>query len=295
MGESSGTARIWAFTLNNPTDSDESNLAGLVTAEIAKTILYGREVGESGTPHLQGCVIFENPVRMAGIRKTFEDASVSSCHLSKGKSRKALVTYCKKDGDWVCHGPDPGIPGQGARTDLKDAAMELLHHRSMFEFKCKYPHMYVKYHRGFEKLLVKESVARVNPPIVTWIYGPTGTGKTRFVFEEEKREDLWIASVTLQWFDGYDGHPAVLIDDFRASYCPYHHLLRFLDRYPMPVPVKGGFTDWSPIRIYITTVKHPSETYNVDEDIAQLIRRITNIKFTGDAHAQTQSPDTFHL
>lgn len=144
--------------------------------------------------------------------------------------------------------------------------------------------MFVKHHKGFEKLITEYDLTERIAPTVIWIYGPTGTGKTRYVFDREDLNDLWLASVNLQWFDGYTGQQAVLIDDFRGNFCSFHSLLRYLDRYPMRVPVKGGFTVWKPTRIYITSSKHPSSIYNVDEDVNQLLRRIDQIRYTGDAH-----------
>lgn len=166
----------------------------------------------------------------------------------------------------------------------------------MNEFKLLYPHMFVKYHRGFEKLLITEGhTLRPEPPDVTWIYGPTGTGKTRYVFENEDLSNLWLASVNLKWFDGYKGQEAVLIDDFRGNFCRFHSLLRYLDRYPMDVPIKGGFAVWMPKRIYITSSKHPGQIYDVDEDVNQLLRRITRIRYTGDAHGPPIEHTQFNL
>lgn len=155
----------------------------------------------------------------------------------------------------------------------------------MQKFKLDHPDLFVKFHKGFEKLLLDTSPQNREPPIVTWIYGPTGTGKTRFVFDNEPLEHLWLASNDLKWFDGYSGQPAVLMDDFRGNFCSFHSLLRYLDRYPMRVPVKGGFVVWNPLRIYITSSRHPSQIYQVDEDVNQLLRRITVIRYTGEAHA----------
>lgn len=84
----------------------------------------------------------------------------------------------------------------------------------------------------------------------------------------------------LQWFDGYDGHKAVLLDDFRPSWCKLHVLLRLLDRYDMRVPVKGGFRQWKPECIWVTAPKPPEEYFAEweGEDLAQLTRRIDVIR-----------------
>ena len=61
------------------------------------------------------------------------------------------------------------------------------------------------------------------------------------------------------WFDGYDGHDTAIFDDFRASVNRFAYILRVLDRYPMDVPVKGGFVNWNPKYIVFTCPRPPSE------------------------------------
>ncbi len=83
----------------------------------------------------------------------------------------------------------------------------------------------------------------------------------------------------LKWFDGYDGHAVVILDDFRPDMAKMWMMLRLLDRYQLRVPVKGGFTQWRPELIIITCPLPPQDCYlDVGEDREQLIRRITEIR-----------------
>ena len=50
--------------------------------------------------------------------------------------------------------------------------------------------------------------------------------------------------------------------------------LRLTDRYPMRVPIKGGFVDWVPVRIWITANYGPDILYNRDPAV---LRRIDEI------------------
>lgn len=118
------------------------------------------------------------------------------------------------------------------------------------------------------------------PPKVFWFYGPTGCGKSRRVhdFAMDKHLSMWSApGGGSAWFDGFWGQDIALFDDFRPDDIKFHQLLRITDRYPLQLPVKGGFTWWTPKWIFITT-PHSIETsyahHDGTEDVAQLVRRL---------------------
>jgi hypothetical protein len=137
------------------------------------------------------------------------------------------------------------------------------------------------YTRGIRSLVQLGIPKRAHKSIVHWYWGPTGTGKTRLASEESP--DAYWKSSAHQWWDGYDGVSDVIIDDYRASFCPFNELLRLLDRYPYQVQVKGATQQLNAKRIFITTPKDPRSTWasRTDEDIAQLERRIEIVKFFG--------------
>lgn len=260
------TSRYWVFTLNNYTDDDEKRLLDAHPAFL-RGFQYGRELGsQENTPHLQGVLCTVQPVRLAGLRRRFGNRF----HWERCRSVGASLRYTAKDGDVVSIG-EIGNSKQGTRTDIQEAVDCLVLHRDLNRVKREFPTVYVKYPRGLSSLLTVE--ARTAKPKVVWIYGPTGVGKTRYVVKHFG-DNLWISSGSLQWFDGYFGQETALLDDFRGSDCSLHFLLRVLDRYPLRVPVKGGFVQWAPCRIFITSAFGPAQTYSGVEDIRQLLRRI---------------------
>ena len=136
---------------------------------------------------------------------------------------------------------------------------------------------------GFEALFRFDSQNKPKvKPFVIWFAGPTGCGKTRTAYEEAiARGTVWISPASkMEWFDGYDGHDTAIFDDFRASGNRFSYILRIIDRYPMDVPVKGGFVYWNPKYIVFTCPRTPSEEFvNREtgehyEDLNQMLRRI---------------------
>jgi len=92
-----------------------------------------------------------------------------------------------------------------------------------------------------------------------------------------------VSGKSLKWFDGYDAHPDIIVDDFRRDFCTFHELLRILDRYPFRVETKGGSRQLLAKNTVITCPWKPDIIYQSrsQEDIGQLLRRIDEVKLFG--------------
>jgi len=136
-------AKHWCFTLNNYTEEDVLIVDGLLDAcEECTYVIYGKEVGESGTPHLQGFISFSKRLRLSQVRTVFP----SNPHLEVSRNPLHAINYCKKDGDFYEFGTWVG--GQGARGDLdafKDAVKAGL--MDLKEIREKHSDVYAKYTR----------------------------------------------------------------------------------------------------------------------------------------------------
>lgn len=102
----------WCFTLNNYVTDDINRLAEIVPSGKAIYLIYGKEVGEHGTPHLQGVICATSRVRMAQIKRIIGN----NPHVEIARNINASIQYCKKEGDWVEFGEKTG---QGQRNDLE--------------------------------------------------------------------------------------------------------------------------------------------------------------------------------
>lgn len=252
--------KSWAFTLNNYTEEEEKQLKDLE----CNYIVYGHEVGQEGTPHLQGHIVFKTAKRLSGLKKINE-----RIHWSETIDEEASANYCMKDKNYFTKDNRK----QGKRSDLTEA-IETLRAKGMQQVKTDHPETYVRFYRGLEQLSMDDSIRNFKP-YVEWIFGSTGTGKTRYVYERET--DLWISGRDLRFWNGYQNQEATLFDDFRGDFCTFHELLRILDRYPMTVDVKGGYRNLNSKRMYITSCYPPTDVYKTREDISQLVRRIDKV------------------
>jgi len=82
-------AKHWIFTLNNHT---EKNILQLMNDSSIEQLSMQEEVGESGTPHLQGYLKFKTKRRPLSIFKHYFKA-----HWQKCKRIKEAIIYTQKE------------------------------------------------------------------------------------------------------------------------------------------------------------------------------------------------------
>lgn len=264
MEDKNKPSKSWVYTLNNYTQQDETQLQALACSYHR----YGREVGDSGTPHLQGIITFKQATRLTALKKIH-----NKIHWERCISAEASLNYVTKDQNFW----EVDNRKQGKRTDIEEV-IETLKKKSVRETALEHPLEYVKFHSGIEKLKsLMSQEKRKTRPEVFWLYGPTGTGKSRHVAEKE--QDLWWSMKDLKVWEGYENQEATVFDDFRANFCTFAELLRMLDWNPYRVRVLYGSRELNSKRMYITCPYHPKDVYQnrTDEDIGQLLRRIDHI------------------
>lgn len=84
-------AKRWCFTYNNYSEEDISSIVLILEQECSKGI-FSKEVGESGTPHLQGYVEFKRKLRPSSIFPTMQ----IWWEKAKGNLMQN-IEYCVKD------------------------------------------------------------------------------------------------------------------------------------------------------------------------------------------------------
>lgn len=98
------------FTLNNYTEEDVARLERL--GDSVRYLIAGREVGESGTPHLQGFVSLPTRKRLAQVKRLLG----GNPHVEICRNVARSIEYCKKEGNFFEVGEIAG--GAGSRSDL---------------------------------------------------------------------------------------------------------------------------------------------------------------------------------
>lgn len=248
--------------------------------EGARFILWGLETcPTTGKMHLQGYIEWDDKKTMKGMLKAMD----TWCFIEpRYGTQEQAIAYCSKTGNTYSWGEKKR---QGTRTDLADVREYALEYgmrgvllesfedeegntKPRFGYQaCKHGEMFLKYCE----------TGKTEKPYVKVIWGNSGTGKSTAAHKEFP--EAYVKSDDTKWFDGYDGHEAIILDDFRDTWMPHQTLLNFLDWVPTRLEIKGSTRPHRAKNIVITCIKHPKEWYEFleGEPREQLLTRIDKI------------------
>ena len=119
------------FTYNNYSQEDLLKLRGAVGQRGISYICWGREVGEAGTPHLQG-YLQSSMKNFSRLMQATGQCAMAAAKAASGPSEQELagvfgepytaIGYCMKDGDFEEYGEKLELAAvkKGQRSDLLD-------------------------------------------------------------------------------------------------------------------------------------------------------------------------------
>lgn len=256
-------ATRWCFTLNNPDDSEWEAFCDWDY----KYMVIGREVGESGTEHAQGFVIWPKKKSLSACKKMQARAH---WEIARGSNEQA-ADYCKKDGEYEEYGDCPLPAGKAEQERWEDAKLAA----QAGKFDDVPADIYFRYYRTMKEI-AKDHMTKPDDADNTtgvWIYGEPGVGKSR-----KAREDYPEAYLKMQnkWWDGYQGEEHVILDDFDSK--ELGHLLKiWSDRYSFLAETKGGAIHIRPKVLCITSNYSIDELWAHDSQMCEAIKRRFNI------------------
>lgn len=245
-------SRKWQLTINNPVqyglhrDAVRELLAGM------KSVAYwcaSDEIGENNTYHTHIFLYGRSGIRFSTIKKNFPPAHME---MARGTCQQNME-YVSKTGKWekdkkheTCV-PDTfeewgemPVERQGKRSDyddLYDMIKSGMSDNDILEQGAEY--MACLDMIGRTRQIVKqksfEDVFRQLD--IVYIWGDTGTGKTRGVMEKHGYANVYRVTDYLHPFDGYSGQDVILFDEFRSD-LPLKDMLKYLDGYPLELPCR---------------------------------------------------------
>ena len=321
--------RRWVFVINNFTEQDIECVKACKDYPTVKYLVAELEHTdgiEGHTPHIQGYIEFNSQTTRQRLSRLLN--SRAYIDLAKG-DRTSNYNYCTKEEE-----EDPGNHliaikedeqqrqqretvmrsrmARAAREEERMAKYTILKHdiENMTEelFAIEHVDFYVQHYSKYKKMrgdhLRRTRNMTWNGELQNknlWIYGPTGTGKTRIASSNIDTNRIYYLIAKSKWFDGFDQeqHKRIIIDDYPCFKDGGREMIELLkrwsDRYSYPAEFKGGSTTISPNFPLIITSNHSllecvcdhvqgtnEDNYITDEDYRAISRRFTEVYYDKD-------------
>lgn len=246
------SSRKYQLTINNPIEhgfTHEQIRNNLKTIKIAYWCLCD-EVGAEGTPHTHIFLFSKNAIMFSSIQKRFYGAHIEIAHGTCQENRD----YIRKEGKYIDsdkketnlidtfeeYGEMP-IERKGSNENISSQVLQMIKDGCTdLEIIEAFP-SYITKTAYLEKTrqIIYESAYKneFRKLEVTYIYGETETGKTRYVLETYGYENVYKVTNYEHPFDGYESQDVILFDEFRSS-LPLKDMLQYIDGYPCRLPAR---------------------------------------------------------
>ncbi len=270
MSENNSQSRKFLLTINNPQDCGMTHDVLINRAQLFHPAYFcmADEIGEQGTYHTHLYICSHSPMRFGTMKRRFPTAHIDS---AKGTSRENR-DYIRKEGRWACTEKAEtsvegtfyefgDIPSEAEEKsprmhqllqDVKEGytTQEIIEENPGFAFKGRE----IDALRGtvcFDKYRTENRILDVH-----YLYGDSGTGKTRSIYEKHSAAD--ICRITDYGgrngirFDSYHGQPVLVFEEFHSQ-IPIASMLNYLDIYPLTLPARYNDKVACYTTVYITS------------------------------------------
>jgi|GEM_PF-70771 len=297
--ENNTQARKWALVINNPLE------AGLDHAAI-REILYrfsptyfcmADEIATTGTYHTHIFLFSPSPMRFSTVKNRFATAHIEKAYGSAKTNR----AYILKEGRWAdTDKAETSVPGtfeewgdlpaekEEEAPEMFKLIQDLRAGKSVMEIIEDNPKLAFRI-REIETLrqaILEEKYSAENRALeVTYLYGASGTGKTRGIFETHDRKS--ICRITDYGgrngvrFDAYHCQDVLVLEEFHSQ-IPISAMLNYLDIYPLTLPARYTDRIACYTKVYITSNIPLEEQYRdiqryQMETWRAFLRRVQNV------------------
>lgn len=260
-------SRKWQITINNPTDHGYGHEQLREILELFKSCRYWcmcDETGEEGTYHTHIYIHNDSAVRFSTVKKRFPHAHIEMCKGTAQENRD----YIRKEGryrntekettnhkDTFEEWGEMPVERPGARNDLADLYDMIKSGMSTYEILEDTP----KYMMQVDRIdKVRQTVLEAKYKDswrdikVEYIWGMTGTGKTRSVMDTYGYSNVYRITDYDHPFDSYKGQDVVVFEEFRSSLL-IDDMLKYLDGYPVEFPARYNNKVACFTKVYIIT------------------------------------------
>lgn len=238
----------YQLTINNPQTKGYTHKAikeELITSfTTLRYFCMADEIGEHGTYHTHIYVVFNSRVRWSKIKKSFPDAHIV---IAYGTPQNNL-DYIRKSGKWEnTEKAETRVEGtyeewgtfptqKGTKPEMEELyemVKDGLSNAEILALNNDYILQIDKLDKLRTMLLTEKykDMRRIDLK-VTYIYGATGTGKTRGVLDKHGDSNVYRVTDYQHPFDSYNCQPVMAFDEFRSQ-LRIADMLQYCDIYPI--------------------------------------------------------------
>lgn len=233
------------------------------TPELPEGVLYCKGQMERGTTtgysHWQVTFCFEKKVSLRGVKAVLPDTG----HYELSRSEAANAYVWKED----TRVPDTqfefgSLPiNRNSKPDWErvwQAARDGDVNGIPFDIRFRHYKTIRTIRADYAKPTSMERVGYI-------YWGATGTGKSRTAWEQAGM-DAYPKDPRTKWWDGYTGQENIVVDEFRGA-IDISHILRWTDRYPVLVEIKGASVPLMAKKFWFTSNLDPNLWFpELDQD-----------------------------
>lgn len=207
------------------------------------------EIGERGTYHIHLYVCFGSRVRISTIKRQFREAHIEIAHGTV----KSNIDYIKKNGKWAdSDKAETSVKGtyeewgetptqKGLHPDMQELYQLIsdgYSNSDILAINNDYILHIDKLDKVRTMLLTEKykSTRRLDMQVV-YVYGATGTGKTRDILNFHADENVYRVTDYQHPFDSYACQPVIAFEEYRSQ-IKISDLLNYIDIYPMELPAR---------------------------------------------------------
>lgn len=247
-------SRKWQFTINNPIEKGYTHEKIKQQLALYTGMVYWcmcDEIGDNGTYHTHIYMQTSTGTRFTTAKKRFPGAHIE--FVGKGTALENR-NYIRKEGEkWADsskehtnlretfeeYGELP-VERPGKRNDLCDLYDMIksgMTDYEILETNPEYLFNMDKVDRARQIIREDKYKDEFRQLEITYIYGKTGTGKTRSVMEKYGYSNVYRVTDYDHPFDGYQGQDVIIFEEFRSS-LKIQDMLNYLDGYPLTLPCR---------------------------------------------------------
>ncbi|MCI9414533.1 MAG: viral replication protein [Clostridiales bacterium] len=292
-------SRKWTLTINNPLDAGLTHdaITEILTRFAPDYFCMADEIATTGTFHTHVFLFSSSPIRFSTLKGRFPIAHIEKAYGSGAQNRD----YITKSGKWAEDGKaDTSVEGsffeQGALPSEKEEKCpqmcRLIRHiregRHTAAIIDDAPGLAFRVREidTLRQTLLAERYAAENRELtVTYLYGATGTGKTRGIYQRHDPHD--VCRITNYRggrgvsFDSYSGQDVLVFEEYNSQ-IPIEDMLNYLDVYPLNLPARYNDKTACYTQVYITsnlslTAQYLDVQRYRPETWRAFLRRITHV------------------